>query len=41
MKVTLRANQVTDWQELANLIGAKHPADAVAYMGSRYLQLEI
>jgi hypothetical protein len=40
MKVTLRANQVKDWQELADLIGAKHPTDAVAYMGSRYLQLE-
>ena len=40
MKVTLRAGQVKDWQELAELIGAKNPTDAVAYMGSRYLQLE-
>lgn len=41
MKITLRSHQVEAWRELAELIGAKHPSDAVAYMGSRYLHLEI
>lgn len=37
MKVNIRDSQVGLWQELADLIGAKHPADAVSYVGVRYL----
>jgi hypothetical protein len=37
VKVNIRDLQVGLWQELADLIGAKHPADAVSYVGVRYL----
>lgn len=37
MKVNIRDSQIGLWQELADLIGAKHPADAVSYVGARYL----
>lgn len=37
MKVNIRDSQIGLWQELADLIGAKHPADAVSYVGVRYL----
>jgi hypothetical protein len=37
MKINLRDSQVEAWKELAELIGAKHPADAIAFIGARYL----
>ena len=37
MKVNLRDNQVAAWQRLAELIGGRTPADAIAYIGARYL----
>lgn len=37
MKVNIRDSQIGLWQELADLIGAKHPADAVSYIGARFL----
>jgi hypothetical protein len=37
MKVNLRDSQTALWQELAELIGGKNPADAIAFIGALYL----